>query len=141
MKSRATSVTPKPKKAPRQKFLYQLEYAPNPDCIQVHARVRFPKNDTMDMLDLRYNTKDKKKRHPLYAALAKIQGLQSAHGGGYTLQVLKANHMFDWEKLIPKVLAAIQTTVAGKRVMTPFGPPKRPSSSYLASLRVQGCDV
>lgn len=139
MKNKAKSVAPK--KASRQKFLYQLEYTPNPDCIQVHARVRFPQSDSMDSLDLRYNAKDKKKRHPLYAAMSKIHGLKSAYGGDYTLQVLKANHMFDWEKLVPKVLAAIQATVAGKRVMTPFGPPKRPSASYLASLREQGCDV
>lgn len=122
------------------KFLYQLEYCPSPQVIQVHARVRFPKNGTLDFLDLGLGTKNKK-RHPLYAALAKIQGLQSASGDGYKLQLVKANDMFDWDQLIPKVLTAIQATVAGKRVLTPYGPPKRPSEACLRSLRSQGCDV
>jgi hypothetical protein len=110
------------------KFLYQLEYCPNPQVIRVHARVRFPKSDTLDMLDLNHNKKGKK-RHPLYAALAKIQGLESADSDGYALQLAKANDMFDWDQLIPKVLAVIQTTMAGKRVLTPFGPPKYPTEA------------
>ncbi len=109
-------------KTVQRKFLYKLEYCPNPDCIQIHACSRFPKADTMDSLDLRWGNKNKK-RHPLYANLAKIKGLVSASSageGGYCLQVVKANIFFSWDKLLPKVLKAVQDHVAGKRKIVPI---------------------
>ena len=132
----------RPKKILR-KFPYKLEYCPNPDCIQICARSRFPSSDSMDLIDLRYSNKSRQmsKRHPLFAKLSKITGLKSAFGRGYSLQVVKANSLFTWDKLLPKVLRAVQETVAGKRMMSRVGEPKRPSEAELRYLRSQGCNV
>ena len=43
---------PKTNKLPRKGFRYQIEYCPNPDCIQIHTRTRFPEVDDSGM-DLR----------------------------------------------------------------------------------------
>lgn len=108
-----------------RKFLYKLEYCPNPDCIQIHARSRFPKAGDMDSLDLSFGNKSKK-RHPLYVELAKIKGLVSATAcdGRYCLQIVKASSLFSWDELLPKILKAVQDHVAGKRRIVPVEEPK-----------------
>lgn len=113
-------------KAVQRKFPYQLEFCPNQDCIQIHARSRFPYNEDSG-LDLRWIVKYRKKKegkktHPLYLALAKIQGLEtaSAAGNGYSLQIIKAR-MFSWDELLPKILKVVQETVAGKRQLLEVG--------------------
>ncbi len=132
-----------------KRFPYYLEYSPNPDCIKVHARVRFPEGDSMDSIDLRFYNKHKKtfkgkkrdKRHPLFDALARIKGLKSASGGNYYLQVVKGNDLFTWPELLPKILNAVQKHVAGERKLFEIGQPRRPHPEYVASLRSQGCDL
>ena len=115
------------------KFPFRIEFCPNPDVIVIHTRSRFPKSDTMDSLDIRYCNKNRQergvKRHPLYLALSKVHGVVSAstsgNGGDYGLHVCKANNLFTWDEILPKVLAAIQTTVAGKRKMIETNGPSR----------------
>jgi len=123
------------------KFPYYLEYCPNQDIVQIHARSRFPKSSDMDGLDLQIDSKRKKKRHQLYIALARTKGIKSASSHGYHLTIEKANDLFPWPEILPKLLRLIQTHVAGKRKLVEIGKPKRPSAEMLHSLRMQGCDV
>ncbi len=136
------SSQPKTKKLPRRGFIYQIEFCPNPDCIQVHTRTRFPEIDDHG-LDLRTVVKNvgkpgwgiKGKIHPFYKDLAKIQGLKSASDtDGYSLQCLKVNNLFNWEDILPKILKAIQVHVAKKRKMVEAGPAKHPSLEEFPSL-------
>ncbi len=140
--NRYKSTTSEEKRGKMKKFPYKLEYCPNPNVIQIQARSRFPKQGSMDILNLRLGGKDRK-RHPLYVALSKISGIESASatGSGYCLQVAKANDLFSWDEILPKILAAIQTALAGKRQMAQVGEAVRPSREYLIGLRLQGCDV
>src|SRR5207253_758206 len=141
-KNRKSVVTPAAKsqnskpvkshKVPQRGFLYQIEFCPNPDCIQIHARNRFPKTDGSH--DLRFLVEYEKhpenkgkKLHSLYKGLAKVRGLKSAcEVDGYTLQCLKANSLFSWEEILPKILEMIQVHVAGKRKIVEAGPAKHP---------------
>ena len=127
------------------KFFYLIHYCPNPDCIQVQARIRFPKGlETDQLLDFEYASADPtraQQRHPFYNALAGIEGLKSASGGSYNLQLSKANGLFTWEELLPSILEAIRLHLADGAVMTEAGEPIRPSKNLLKSLRKRGCDV
>lgn len=134
---------PKTPKMPRGGFRYQIEYCPNPDCIQIHTRTRFPEFDDSS-LNLRTVIKNagkpgwgiKGKIHPFYKDLAKIHGLKSASDtDGYSLQCLKVNSLFNWDEIIPKILKAIKTHVAKKRTMVEAGTAIRPSAADLAQLR------
>lgn len=111
------------KQTPRRGFLYQVEYCPNPNCIQIQMRTRFPELDDSG-LDLRYAVKHHKgKVHPFYKDLVKVRGLDSASDtdGGYTLQLVKANKLFSWNEILPKVMRVIQIHMAGKRKMVEAG--------------------
>lgn len=129
----------------KNSFVYQINYCPNPDCIQIQARVLFPKGDDLDSsLGFEYVTSDPiraQRRHPLFNQLASIEGLKSASGGDYNLQILKANSLFTWEELLPQILKAIQDHLAKGMDMVASGEPMRPSRNYLKFLRAQGCDV
>jgi hypothetical protein len=126
-------------------FLYQLEYYPNPECLGIQARVRFPDDEDhlMGGLDIRYIVKNHgEKVHPLYVGLAGIEGVISVHGAGrYTLTVEKANQMFTWEELIPKILDVIQTTVAGECKLKAIGRPIKPTSRELRELERQSREM
>ncbi|MBU6427031.1 hypothetical protein KGQ27_02205 [Patescibacteria group bacterium] len=143
VKPGSTPQKPENKKLPRRGFIYQVEFCPNPDCIRINTRTRFPEIDDHG-LDLRTVVKNankpgwgiKGKIHPFYKDLAKIHGLKSASDtDGYSLQCLKVNSLFNWEDILPKILKAIQVHVAKKRKMVPAGPAKRPTPEELSSLR------
>lgn len=143
VKAGAAPQQPKSKKLPRNGFIYQVEFCPNPDCIQIHTRTRFPEIDDSG-LDLRTVIKNagkpgwgiKGKVPDFYKDLAKIHGLKSASDtDGYSLQCMKVNSLFNWEDILPKILKAIQLHVAKKRKMVEAGPAKRPTPEELSSLR------
>lgn len=130
---------------PRHGFRYQIEYCPNPDCIQIHTRTRFPQIDN-HYLDLRTTIKNAGKPGwgingtipPFYKELARIRGLKSAFDtDGYSLQCLKVNSLFSWDEILPKILKAIKTHVAKKRTMVELEPPCGPVPTSLRSCVVR----
>ncbi len=125
----------------RRGFLYHIEYCINPDCIQIHTRTRFPEFEDHS-LDLRFliklekNKKEGKPVPPFYKELSRIHGLKSASDtDGYSLQCMKANGLFRWDEILPKILKAIQTHIAKKRLMVAAQEPKYPTPQELEESR------
>lgn len=142
MKKKSVSVNPATStKNSRKGFVYQVEYCPNPECILIHTRTKFPEFENR-ILDLRTCVKNagkpgwSLKRVPtFYKDLAKIRGLKSASPtDDYSLFCEKANSLFTWTELLPKIMKVIQLHIAGKRTMTTEGD-KHPSREELAALR------
>ena len=107
----------------QKEFLFRLEFAPNPDVIHIHARRRFPQSSDWDMLGFSDVPKEeKKKRHPFYAALARIRGLEASYAEDYDVQISKAK-MFTWDELLQSIKKALQLHLAGDSKLKEIEPP------------------
>jgi hypothetical protein len=109
-------------------FKYQVEHFPNPECVELHSRVRLPQCDGGECLDLKTLIKNvgkpgwSMKRVPdFYRDLAKIRGLKEATNlHGYSLHMTR-HKMFSWDEILPKVLKVIQKRIAKGRKMVDLG--------------------
>ncbi len=106
----------------KEVFLYQVEYYPNDDCVAIHTRCLIPRGG---MTDVHWFVNNDKDVHPLYVALDAMGGIDSARStnGGYTLQVTRASCIFSWDEMIPKILVAVQLTLAGSKKIKAAGKP------------------
>jgi hypothetical protein len=127
-------------------FPYYLEYYPNPQVIGIHTRTRIPElkigvgrslKDCVELSRIQDGPRKPMKLHPLYLALNRMKGVKSAwaENGRYGLHVEKANDMFTWPEILPKVLRAVQKHIAGGRKLVEIGRPKQPSMMDMAASR------
>ena len=131
---------------------YQIEYCPNPDCIQIHVKQRLIRGSILcfEFFDIGdYDQKEfaKEAVNPdgLVSFCKVVSELDSMESDisieRYNIQIQKASGMFSWDDILPYVLDALKTFVASDGKLEEVAPPKRPTKAYLKSLRKQGCDV
>jgi len=130
---------------------YQIEYCPNPDCLQIHTDQRLIRGiiAVFEHFDLGEGAEEDFRRDANNAdqlisfcrAVTELDGMEehiSFHR--YQIQMEKAP-MFSWETLLPSILDALRTFVAKDGQLEELAPPKRPTEEMLQALRKEGCDV
>ena len=133
---------------------YQIEYCPNPDCLQIHTDQRLIRGTiaTFEYFDLGEGAEKDFRRDagndnadPLISfcrVTTELDGMEEHISfGRYQIQMMKAP-LFLWERLLPHILCALRTFVAkdGSQ-FEELMPAKRPTPEYLEALRKQGCEV
>ena len=130
---------------------YQIEYCPNPDCLQVHTDQRLIRGTiaVFEHFDLGEGAEEdfrKEANNPnqlvsFCRAVSELDGMEEGVSfNRYQIQMMKAP-MFSWETLLPSILDALRTFVAKDGQLEESAPAKRPTEEYLESLRKQGCEV
>lgn len=103
-------------------FRYKIEKCQNPQIIVIHTRVVIPRANAVDAFASMAAANEHdwmvQSRHPLYNALAAIDGIETASPvSGYDLRLSKAE-LFSWDEILPSVLKAIQKHLADGAEMT-----------------------
>lgn len=130
---------------------YQIEYCPNPDCVQIHTDQRLIQGTILCFEHFEtsnYNKKEFKEQAVNEEGLinfckvvSELDGMeQDISFSRYQIQMSKAS-VFSWDALLPHILDALRTFVARDAQIEESAAPKRPTASYLKALRRQGCAV
>ena len=131
---------------------YQIEYCPNPDCIQIHVKQRLIRGSILcfEFFDIGdYDQKEfaKEAVNPdglvsFCKVVSELDGMENDISfGRYEIQMLKASSIFSWNDVLPYVLDALKTFIASDGKLEELAMTKHPTKAYLESLRGQGCDV
>lgn len=124
---------------------YHIEFAPNTNVIEIHVDKRlikgtiasFEPDDLEDSTEeLRKEAKDPENLFNFCRTVTELDGMVgSISFGRYDVQFEKAT-MFDWSKLIPAILDAFRTFIAGGP-LEEEKPPKLPTAKELKEFRRQ----
>lgn len=133
----ATTAAKKVKKA--KGFQFQVEYCPNQNIIIVHTKKVFPKAETDPLMSSFDKSEREGNKHPLIKTIRRLKGVLKVGSHHYQLCIEKAE-LFSWDDILPKVRIALKKHFADGKELDEI-PAHRPSADYLASLRLQGCDV
>lgn len=133
----ATTTAKKVKKA--KGFQFQVEYCPNQNIIIVHTKKVLPKAETDPLMSCFDKSGREGNKHPLIKTIRRLKGVLKVGSHHYQLRIEKAE-LFSWDDILPKVRIALKKHFADGKELDEI-PAHRPSADYLASLRLQGCDV
>jgi len=124
---------------------YQIEYCPNPQCVQIHVDQRLINGSILSFEHFDIGESSKKDFKELAVneqglldfckAVSELDGMEEHISfQRYQIQMLKANDMFSWDEILPHVLNALQTFVATDSTIEESAPPKRPTPEELRRL-------